>query len=516
MLLVKDIFSRKHFEHAVLVAGEQGIEKQIKWIHIMEKTDVENFVTGNVLVLTTGVMIQHDEQLFYDYLTRLAERGVSGLCIELGEYIQQIPPNIIARANELELPLILFTKIVPFIEITQDLHTLIIHQQYDKLKQLEQYSESINKYALKVNDTEKILQYMQRQLKVKVFFQIENGKKTALPKTKFTSIDEILDSYPSTYASCQQITLFDQMYGRICIYNEHQELSDLQLLILDRTVVTLSQYLMRDLYFEEKIENEHSKFFEKWLDGVLTEDEVCRFIDNIDTSLKLNGWMVMIHQLKREIMKKDLTYYKINLRQSLEKEGFHTFIVEQKNQLVFILSDLRGGALYKERMKRAMNEIVKQYRYDTLLAVGKYVKNFNMLFTSYKSAQEILPMRWKHMELSYFYEDLYLHHMIQVLQNNSLVMQNAIEKIDLLMEYDRKNNSNLIGTLKTYLQCNGLKKETAEKLFIVRQTLYHRLEKVEQILGHDFMSYENRLCLEVMLKMTEDYYKANFNVAAKT
>lgn len=57
-----------------------------------------------------------------------------------------------------------------------------------------------------------------------------------------------------------------------------------------------------------------------------------------------------------------------------------------------------------------------------------------------------------------------------------------------------------------YLQCHGLKKETAEKLFIVRQTLYHRLEKIEQIIGSDFMNYENRLCLEMMLLMTKQTF----------
>ena len=46
----------------------------------------------------------------------------------------------------------------------------------------------------------------------------------------------------------------------------------------------------------------------------------------------------------------------------------------------------------------------------------------------------------------------------------------------------------------------------AEKLFIVRQTLYHRLEKIEHIIGDNFMNYENRLCLEIMLLMTKHNY----------
>ena len=40
--------------------------------------------------------------------------------------------------------------------------------------------------------------------------------------------------------------------------------------------------------------------------------------------------------------------------------------------------------------------------------------------------------------------------------------------------------------------CNGSKKETAEQLYVVRQTLYHRLEKLEELLGTDFMASPKR------------------------
>jgi len=36
-------------------------------------------------------------------------------------------------------------------------------------------------------------------------------------------------------------------------------------------------------------------------------------------------------------------------------------------------------------------------------------------------------------------------------------------------------------------------------LFIVRQTLYHRLKKLESLLGKNFMKGHNRITLEFML-----------------
>ncbi|MER1988101.1 PucR family transcriptional regulator ligand-binding domain-containing protein [Solibacillus sp. FSL H8-0523] len=506
MITVKEVLNRKHFESAKVVAGKTGLNHGIKWIHILEVIDVKQLIKGNELILTTGVILKDNEQGFLQFVQQLSDLDVAGLCIELGMYIEVIPESVIILADSLDFPLIVFQEVVPFIGITQDLHTEIIHQQYDVLRQLEDYSQKINNYVLKVNDKVKILQYMQKYLNVNIYFEVNKGTSLAIPDKKIENYKNYIMNLGSKYKASNVMNLFDQVYGTVHIYSEKKEITELDLLILDRTVVTLSQFVLRDLYIEEKLESENRKFFEKWLEDEISDEEMLYFIEEIDQKLKQNGWMVMIHQLKRKNIKNDLTNYKINLRQALQKEGFYTFIIEQSQYLIFILNDLAQADTYKERMKRAMNEIINQYRLDTLIAVGKYVYHYNELKESYQTAQESLQIRMKNMELSYFYDELILYHMVKVLQNNNSLMQAAKEKIEKLSQYDSKHNTNLIQTLDIYFQCNGLKKETAEKLFIVRQTLYHRLEKIEHIIGDNFMNYENRLCLEIMLLMTKHNY----------
>ena len=53
-----------------------------------------------------------------------------------------------------------------------------------------------------------------------------------------------------------------------------------------------------------------------------------------------------------------------------------------------------------------------------------------------------------------------------------------------------------MNTLSLYLKFNGSKKETAKHLFIVRQTLYHRLEKLYELIGEDFMEPPKRQAFE--------------------
>jgi PucR family transcriptional regulator, purine catabolism regulatory protein len=79
-----------------------------------------------------------------------------------------------------------------------------------------------------------------------------------------------------------------------------------------------------------------------------------------------------------------------------------------------------------------------------------------------------------------------------------------MEYLQPVIHHDQTYNSKLLETLKVYLECNGSKQETANKLFIVRQTLYHRLQKLENLLGKDFMNHEKRVAFEFML-LVKDY-----------
>ena len=97
------------------------------------------------------------------------------------------------------------------------------------------------------------------------------------------------------------------------------------------------------------------------------------------------------------------------------------------------------------------------------------------------------------------YDDLHIFRIIAALDPDKDLKTFVMDYLKPVMDYDRQRNGELMQTLQTYLACNGSKQETAEKLFVVRQTLYHRLQKLEELLGQDFMSPEKRLAIEFAL-----------------
>jgi purine catabolism regulator len=105
-----------------------------------------------------------------------------------------------------------------------------------------------------------------------------------------------------------------------------------------------------------------------------------------------------------------------------------------------------------------------------------------------------------------------MHRVIRLFKTQNELQEMILEYLRQVIDYDRKYNGKLLLTLKTYLACNGSKKETAKRLYVVRQTLYYRIEKLQKLLGEDFMkNAEKRLTIELML-FAHEYLNGMENV----
>ena len=509
-LTVADVLTKKLFSSAKLIAGANGQQNIIKWVHIVENMDATKLLKGNELILTTGIHLKNNVDDFKQFIHQLIASKSSGLCIELGSSIQTIPDLVQQLATDYHFPLIIFQEEVAFVEITQEIHSTLINQQYEIVKNLEDYAQKINKYTLTANNYEQILMHLYKHLGLQVIFTFNGQRSIFIPNIHQDKYEMMQNQsnveYKEKHLISCDVNILNQRYGEVCLFSPLRVINEYDALILDRTVIALSQYLLRDLYIEEKKGLEDREILEKWLNGVSNIEEVTHFLQEHHATTTTNHWIVMIHQIQKS-KNSDLTYYKLFTRNVFEKFGFFPFIVEKNHQLIFILANLREREAYKHRIEQAIQRIhdnnKKYAKLKISLAVGKYVTNLQNVKNSFTTAKDTLQIRWKSQDLSYFYEDLHLYHLIFQLQKNPAIMEMVAEYIDPLIKYDQKHNSNLVETLKVYLQTNGLKKETSERLFIVRQTLYHRLEKIEQLLGHDFMKPEKRLALELMLVATE-------------
>ncbi len=70
-----------------------------------------------------------------------------------------------------------------------------------------------------------------------------------------------------------------------------------------------------------------------------------------------------------------------------------------------------------------------------------------------------------------------------------------------LVEYDNKHNSTLVQTMDAYFAHHGNISQTAESLFIHRNTLLYRLDRIQELTQHDLNQSNMRMGIHLALKL---------------
>ena len=77
------------------------------------------------------------------------------------------------------------------------------------------------------------------------------------------------------------------------------------------------------------------------------------------------------------------------------------------------------------------------------------------------------------------------------------------QTLGALVEYDRKNDGELVKTLDAYFAALGSPTDAAERLHVHRNTLLYRLHRIQEIAGVDLADAETRLALHVALRVRD-------------
>lgn len=88
-----------------MIAGANGWSNSISWVLMVEDTAILNNFTGKELAVTTGLGFTTADKLI-NLAKHLVEKHAAGMIINTGEYVLEIPKELIAYCDENDLPLI--------------------------------------------------------------------------------------------------------------------------------------------------------------------------------------------------------------------------------------------------------------------------------------------------------------------------------------------------------------------------------------------------------------------------
>ncbi len=99
------------------------------------------------------------------------------------------------------------------------------------------------------------------------------------------------------------------------------------------------------------------------------------------------------------------------------------------------------------------------------------------------------------------YNSLGVYHLLSELEDAPSIQHFVMQIIGPLVRYDKEHRGSLVQTLSAYFSHHGNISKTAESLFVHRNTLLYRMDRIQELTGQDLNNSDMRLALHLSLKL---------------
>lgn len=365
-----------------IVAGKKGLKNQVKWTHMAENEEILEYIHGQELIFTTGLVLKNQDDL-YGLVKRANEKGSSGLILFIGKYIDYISDSIIAYCNEHDFPL--FT--VPWgVEMSDTMRSLMVQ----------------------IIESEKTYKEIANALKDSIF--IPDHSELYMP---------ILNKIGFKNEWKYMISLIELESKNINEYRVEEHTSEMINLI------------------EEELSYLRNNFF-------------CLSAGQSLIIIFYNKTFEEVNNLSKDIY--------IKLVKHFDKANFYIGVEKQSCSL--------------DRLHRVYKEVKKIVKINRLLRNNDVHLGHNEVGI-YKFFLDIYDKD----KMKAFYDD-------------------TLGKLEL---YDKVNNSDYVKVLISYYENNCKCIETAKSLYIHRNTMTYKINRIQEILGVDLSEVGDRSKIYVAL-----------------
>ncbi|MFJ6751222.1 PucR family transcriptional regulator [Streptomyces sp. NPDC091266] len=121
-----------------VLAGEDRLDRAVRWVHAGEVPHIASLLKGGELLLTTGLGLSSRPTEQRAFIRKLADREIAALVVELGSRFESLPSAMVDSARDCGLPLIQLHREVPYVTVTEEIHTEIINSHYTLLRRADE------------------------------------------------------------------------------------------------------------------------------------------------------------------------------------------------------------------------------------------------------------------------------------------------------------------------------------------------------------------------------------------
>ncbi|WP_244834100.1 PucR family transcriptional regulator [Clostridium sp. BJN0001] len=208
----------------------------------------------------------------------------------------------------------------------------------------------------------------------------------------------------------------------------------------------------------------------------------------------------------KDSISKKLNSIIINLENHMA-HNYNNFAIFLHNTEIFIILANYSSEELHSYIEELINhlKILLNGRENFTIGIGKQTKSIRCLCKSYRQAKNIQTLQTKNKidKSLIFYSDMGIFKLLMNIEDSDILYEYYEHTIKPIQEHDKKNDSSLVAVLRSYLKNNGSVKETADELFIHRNTVNYKINKIEELLNMDLSSLDSRIQLSVGLMLKD-------------
>jgi len=519
---VRELLKLPQLEQARLAAGEKGLHAAVTRISVMATADVSSRVRAGEFLLAAGRTLREHPERFRLLITELAAKGASGIGVRKDRAAEEMPKEAAEEAEKHGFPLFELPPDLSFSDMIRSVMERLLARESVQLNELHGRMQAMTRLLLDGSGLFAFLDAMERMLGNPVAIVREQDK--PLLSESLRSADSI-ESWPMVQmlARCQPgkaagggITLLQsacRVYASplpargtkpacLVLLERSRDISPLDALTVDR-LAQLAGLELANIEAIRAVEGKYvDQFLQDWLSGKLFSDhdwklraEVCGCALPEQTPL----CAVVAGLSEREPAPDKLREMARIIRSERLQTADAVLSAPIGGDLVLVVPVPEPGALH-----RLLDELRPLLQDEGLrLFAGRPAERPELLPSSLSQARRArqaaeacgLDGEIVTYDRLGVYSLLYLipsgEERDQFLQRFSVPLQQA----------DKRGGGRLVETLEMFFRCNGNIKLTSEKLYAHYNTVVYRLEKIQNILGISLDDPEDRLQLQLSLKL---------------
>jgi len=169
----------------------------------------------------------------------------------------------------------------------------------------------------------------------------------------------------------------------------------------------------------------------------------------------------------------------------LKKEGCF-FIGNKSDSFHCLFSKQVDLEMLRKAMERVRSHLQKSLGISVTVGISRPIGSFSEFKRAYRETRTAVKIgKKKGKQRVCFIEEERMEEAFYEMAKMNIFQKYVSDSLEILEEYDQKHGSYLVETVKVLTENLGARKETADALYLHRNTLTHRIRRIEQLIDAD-------------------------------